>query len=99
MRKSVLALLGASLLCVAPVASAQASGDVSVLACGYYETATDAYYNHCSSNTDPHAGAKIEVDLDWTIFNQYKCVRKGETWLGTTGDIDNAWWVDTCYVS
>ncbi|MFJ8046963.1 DUF6355 family natural product biosynthesis protein [Streptomyces luteogriseus] len=73
------------------VATAAPSGDTSAQACGYYETSDSAYYGHCG-------GGKviIKIDLDWTTDVRYSCVGPGETYLGSTDDIDYAVYVGNC---
>ncbi|PSM39901.1 hypothetical protein C6Y14_28880 [Streptomyces dioscori] len=88
--------LAMSLVLLPSAASAASGNDVSIQACGYYETQTDAYYNHCVNNPPPGVGARLQVDYDWTPFDGYECVRPGETHLGSTSDIDNAWYLSTC---
>lgn len=77
--------------------SAHAEGGVSIMACGYYETQTDAYYGHCTSKPAPGNGARIRVDYDWTPFDGYMCVRPGENRIGSTSEIDNAWYIESCW--
>ncbi|MCX4554604.1 DUF6355 family natural product biosynthesis protein [Streptomyces phaeochromogenes] len=67
-------------------AHAAPEGKAGVKACGYYETQTDSYYGHCGSTT-----VKIQVDIDWWPTDIKRCVSPGETHLGTTDEIDNAW--------
>jgi hypothetical protein len=67
-------------------AHAASEGKAGVKACGYYETQTDAYYGHCGSTW-----VKIQVDIDWWPTDIKRCVPPGETHLGTTDGIDNAW--------
>ncbi|MFI0514477.1 hypothetical protein RKD19_005489 [Streptomyces canus] len=63
-----------------------------IKACGYYETQTDAYYGHCGTTW-----VKIQVDIDWWPTDIKRCVPPGETHLGTTDEIDNAWAIEgTC---
>lgn len=64
----------------------RAAAEMGVKACGYYETQTDAYYGHCGSTW-----VKIQVDIDWWPTDIKRCVPPGETHLGTTDGIDNAW--------
>lgn len=84
---SALLLAGSALSGSAHAApEANAAAEMGVRACGYYETQTDAYYGHCGSTW-----VKIQVDIDWWPTDIKRCVRPGETHLGTTGEIDNAW--------
>jgi hypothetical protein len=63
-----------------------AAAEMGVKACGYYETQTDSYYGYCGSTW-----VKIQVDIDWWPTDIKRCVPPGETHLGTTDEIDNAW--------
>lgn len=65
---------------------AKPAGEMGAKACGYYETQTDAYYGHCGSGW-----VKIQVDIDWWPTDIKRCVPPGETHLGATSEIDNAW--------
>lgn len=68
------------------------AGETGIKACGYYETQTDSYYGHCGSTW-----VKIQVDIDWWPTDIKRCVPPGETHLGTTDEIDNAWAIEgTC---
>ncbi|WP_143681411.1 DUF6355 family natural product biosynthesis protein [Streptomyces sp. 2R] len=62
------------------------AAEMGTRACGYYETQTDSYYGHCGSTW-----VKIQVDIDWWPTDIQRCVPPGETHLGTTDEIDNAW--------
>ncbi|WP_052865488.1 DUF6355 family natural product biosynthesis protein [Streptomyces niger] len=60
--------------------------------CGFYETGSDAYYNHC---TDDGSHVVIEVEV-WGP-NYERCVVPGVTWLGSADEIDGAHYVGrTC---
>lgn len=89
------AVAAAVMSAVALPGSASAAG-TSVRACGYYETQSDAYYGHCTNTPGPTNGAYIKIDWDWTWFDSYRCVRPGETRLGSTSEIDGAYWTATC---
>ncbi|MEU4896596.1 DUF6355 family natural product biosynthesis protein [Streptomyces sp. NPDC044780] len=60
--------------------------------CGFYETSTDAYYNHCTSD-----GSHIVIEIDDWFTNTEMCVGPGVTWIGAAGDVDGAWYTGrTC---
>ncbi|MEV7342224.1 DUF6355 family natural product biosynthesis protein [Streptomyces sp. NPDC093544] len=85
-------LLGAasliSLFALAPTAQADSAHS---MACGYYETQTDAYYGHCGNSY-----VKVQVDIDWWPTDILRCLPPGETRLGSTSEVDNAWAIGTC---
>ncbi|AKN74543.1 MULTISPECIES: DUF6355 family natural product biosynthesis protein [Streptomyces] len=61
--------------------------------CGFYETGSDAYYNHCTSDGS-HVVIKVEVAL---APDYERCVAPGRTWLGSAGKIQGAYYVGrTC---
>ncbi|MBT2393083.1 hypothetical protein J7E87_27515 [Streptomyces sp. ISL-1] len=60
--------------------------------CGFYETSSDAYYNHCTSD-----GSRVIIEVEVWGPNYERCVGPGVTWLGSAGSIDGAWYVGrTC---
>ncbi|MFE9254226.1 DUF6355 family natural product biosynthesis protein [Streptomyces sp. NPDC006879] len=73
--------------------SATAAAPASALnPCGFFETASDAYYNHCTSD-----GSHIVIEIDDWGPNTLRCVGPGTTWIGAAGDVDGAWYVGrTC---
>lgn len=54
--------------------------------CGYYETGSDAYYNHCTSDGS-HVVIKVEVA--WGPDFE-RCVGPGRSWLGAADKIQGA---------
>lgn len=73
----VLTSLGAMTTAASPAAATP---------CGFYETGSDAFYNHCTSDGS-QVVIKVEVarapDHEW-------CVGPGRTWLGSAGRIQGA---------
>jgi hypothetical protein len=61
-------------------------GETAVAApCGFYETASSAYYRHCGSTT-----VEIRVDA-WDGTSDYECVGPwSTTYLGRNEDVDYA---------
>lgn len=61
--------------------------------CGFYETASDAYYNHCTSD-----GSHVVIQVRVALAPDYEtCVGPGRTWLGSAGRIQGAHYVGrTC---
>ncbi len=66
--------------------AAPVGGGAHTMACGYYETGTEAFYGHCGTGR-----IMIEIDKDWTWNSDFLCVGPGETRLGSVDDYDNAW--------
>ncbi|BET52647.1 MULTISPECIES: DUF6355 family natural product biosynthesis protein [Streptomyces] len=68
------------------------AGPAAANPCGFYETASDAYYNHCTSD-----GSHIVIEIDDWGPNSERCVVPGVTWIGSSSDIDGAWYTGrTC---
>ncbi|NUU25050.1 MAG: hypothetical protein HOV68_26635 [Streptomycetaceae bacterium] len=54
--------------------------------CGFYETGSDAFYNHCTSD---NSRIVIKVEVAWAPDYE-TCVGPGRTWLGSAGSIQGA---------
>ncbi|WP_329237170.1 DUF6355 family natural product biosynthesis protein [Streptomyces canus] len=85
----------AAIVATALLPGSASASTTGVKACGYYETRTDAYYGHCT-NPGPRNWAYIQIDYDWTPFDGWRCVPPGETHLGSTSEIDDAWYYLPC---
>ncbi|WP_031479836.1 DUF6355 family natural product biosynthesis protein [Streptomyces bicolor] len=61
--------------------------------CGFYETGSDAYYNHCTSD-----GSRVVIKVEVALAPDYeRCVPPGKTWLGSADKIQGAYYVGrTC---
>ncbi|WP_030780372.1 DUF6355 family natural product biosynthesis protein [Streptomyces sp. NRRL S-920] len=61
--------------------------------CGFYETHSDAYYNHCTSD-----GSRVVIEVRVALAPDYeRCVAPGRTWLGSASKIQGAHYVGrTC---
>ncbi|MET9450464.1 DUF6355 family natural product biosynthesis protein [Streptomyces cinerochromogenes] len=70
-------LLGAGTATATPAA---------VAPCGFYETGSDAYYNHCTSDG---SRVVIKVEVAWAPDYE-RCVAPGRTWLGSADEIQGA---------
>ncbi|MGW0531854.1 DUF6355 family natural product biosynthesis protein [Streptomyces sp. NPDC003032] len=95
-RRSLPAFVGAVTLALgmsmAAGASATAASPAIQNPCGFYETHSDAYYNHCTSD-----GSKVLIEIDDWGPNTTRCVGPGVTWIGKAGDVDGAWYIGrTC---
>lgn len=54
--------------------------------CGFYETSTDAWYNHCTSD-----GSNVVIKVRVAMQADYeRCVGPGKSWLGSAGKIQGA---------
>lgn len=93
LRLTLPALVGAAALALATAAGATASPTAArANPCGFYETGSDAYYNHCTSD-----GSRILIEIDDWGPNTVQCVGPGVTWIGEAGDVDGAWYIGrTC---
>lgn len=93
-RRSLSALIGALTLGLGMTLTSSASAEPAAVMnpCGFYETHSDAYYNHCTSD-----GSKILIEIDDWGPNTTRCVGPGVTWIGKAGDVDGAWYIGrTC---
>ncbi|MFJ9848170.1 DUF6355 family natural product biosynthesis protein [Streptomyces sp. NPDC101150] len=53
--------------------------------CGFYETGSDAFYNHCTGD-----GSNVVIEVEVFGPNYERCVGPGRTWLGSAGRIQGA---------
>ncbi|TGA92492.1 DUF6355 family natural product biosynthesis protein [Streptomyces sp. MZ04] len=96
LRRSLPALVGAVALTlglpVAAAASAHAPAAV-MNPCGFYETGSDAFYNHCTSD-----GSNVVIQVRVALAPDYeRCVGPGNHWLGSASKIQGAHYVGrTC---
>ncbi len=83
----VLATAAALMLATAGTATATAGAAPSHRdPCGFYETGSDAYYNHCTSD-----GSRIVILVRVAWAPDYeRCVAPGRTWLGSADKIQGA---------
>ncbi|MEV0317688.1 DUF6355 family natural product biosynthesis protein [Streptomyces sp. NPDC050658] len=95
LRRSLAALVGAAALTVGVPAAASAAAPAPTAVmdpCGFYETGSDAYYNHCTSD-----GSRIVIEIDDWGPNSEQCVGPGVTWIGSASAVDGAWYTGrTC---
>ncbi|MFF5482014.1 DUF6355 family natural product biosynthesis protein [Streptomyces sp. NPDC012935] len=61
--------------------------------CGFYETGSDAFYNHCTSD-----GSRVVIKVEVALAADYeRCVGPGKSWLGSADKIQGAHYVGrTC---
>lgn len=83
MRKIMGTLGAAAALAAAVIATggSPASASTNAEPCGYYQTPTYTYYNHCGKTT-----IQIKVDLKWAK-DKTICVRPGTTGLGSPSQV------------
>ncbi|MGV9288444.1 DUF6355 family natural product biosynthesis protein [Streptomyces sp. NPDC003719] len=92
-RRIVTSALGSLALGLASVGAVTVSaGPAAADPCGFFKTASDSYYNHCTSD-----GSRIVIEIDDWGPNSERCVGPGVTWLGSASDVDGAWYTGrTC---
>ncbi|MBE8478277.1 DUF6355 family natural product biosynthesis protein [Streptomyces justiciae] len=92
-RRFVTSALGSAALVLTSVGAVTAgAGPAAADPCGFYETGSDAYYNHCTSD-----GSRIVIEIDDWGPNSERCVGPGVTWIGAASGIDGAWYAGrTC---
>ncbi|GGX27925.1 hypothetical protein GCM10010297_56630 [Streptomyces malachitofuscus] len=93
LRRTVTGALGSvALLLASTGAVTMSAGPAAAAPCGFYETASDAYYNHCTSD-----GSRIVIEIDDWGPNSEQCVGPGVTWIGSSSGVDGAWYTGrTC---
>ncbi|MFG2720086.1 DUF6355 family natural product biosynthesis protein [Streptomyces sp. NPDC048416] len=96
LRRSLPALVGAVALTLGLPAAASATSSVPTAVmnpCGFYETGSDAFYNHCTGDGS-HVVIKVRVAFGPDFE---RCVAPGRTWLGSAKKIQSAHYVGrTC---
>ncbi|MGW0599531.1 DUF6355 family natural product biosynthesis protein [Streptomyces sp. NPDC002776] len=72
---------------------ATAAGSAVADPCGFFETGSDAYYHHCTSD-----GSRVVIKVEAAWAPDYeRCVAPGKTWLGSSSKIDGAYYLGrTC---
>ncbi|MGX8905938.1 DUF6355 family natural product biosynthesis protein [Streptomyces sp. QH1-20] len=91
-RRSLTAAVGAVALTLG-LASAASATPAALNPCGFYETGSDAFYNHC---TGDGSRVVIKVDVAWGPDYE-RCVAPGTVWLGSADKINGAHYVGrTC---
>ncbi|MCF2533108.1 DUF6355 family natural product biosynthesis protein [Yinghuangia soli] len=74
-------------------AASAASAPVLRNPCGFFETSSDAFYNHC---TDDGSNIVIHVEVAWAPDYE-RCVGPGQQWLGSASKIQGAYYTGrTC---
>lgn len=87
MRHLVTSALGSAALVLTSFAAVTATASPAAAdPCGFYETHSDAYYNHCTTD-----GSRIVIHVRVALAPDYeRCVAPGRTWLGSADKIQGA---------
>ncbi|MGW2051467.1 DUF6355 family natural product biosynthesis protein [Streptomyces sp. NPDC001858] len=94
-RRSVLGTIGSVALVLTSLGAltAATAGPAAADPCGFYETSSDAYYNHCTSD-----GSRVVIKVEVALAPDYeRCVGPGTVWLGSASRIQGAYYTGrTC---
>nr|WP_254389150.1 DUF6355 family natural product biosynthesis protein [Streptomyces sp. AC550_RSS872] len=94
LRRMVTGALGSAVLVLTSLGAVTAQASPAAAdPCGFYETSSDAYYNHCTSD-----GSRVVIHVRVALAPDYeRCVGPGRTWLGPAEKIQGAHYVNrTC---
>lgn len=94
LRRLVTGALGSAALVLTSLGAVTAqAGPATADPCGFYETSSDAYYNHCTSDGS-HVVIQVRVA---NALDYERCVGPGRTWLGSAAKIQGAHYLNrTC---
>ncbi|MFI7497590.1 DUF6355 family natural product biosynthesis protein [Streptomyces sp. NPDC049687] len=85
-RRLVTGSLGLAALVLASVSGVAAASPAAAAPCGFYETGSDAFYNHCTSD-----GSRVVIKVEVAWAPDYEtCVGPGTSWLGSAAKIQGA---------
>ncbi|WUH43725.1 DUF6355 family natural product biosynthesis protein [Streptomyces sp. NBC_00443] len=93
-RRMVTGALGSAALVLTSLGAVTAhAGPAAADPCGFYETGSDAFYNHCTSD-----GSRVVIKVEVALAADYeRCVGPGKSWLGSADRIQGAHYVGrTC---
>ncbi|MFE9441935.1 DUF6355 family natural product biosynthesis protein [Streptomyces sp. NPDC006602] len=93
-RRLVTSALGSAALVLSSMGVVTtAAGPAAADPCGFYETGSDAFYNHCTSD-----GSHVVIKVEVAFAPDYeRCVGPGRSWLGSASEISGAHYVGrTC---
>lgn len=93
-RRMVTSALGSAALVLTSFgAVGAAASSAAADPCGFYETGSDAFYNHCASD-----GSRVVIKVEVARASDYeRCVGPGKSWLGSADRIQGAHYVGrTC---
>ncbi|KOG42565.1 DUF6355 family natural product biosynthesis protein [Streptomyces resistomycificus] len=93
-RRTVTNALGAAALVFASLGAVTTTASPAAAdPCGFYETGSDAFYNHCTSDG---SRVVIKVEVAWQADYE-RCVAPGKSWLGAASKIEGAYYLGrTC---
>jgi hypothetical protein len=78
--------LGSVLLVLTTFGAASAASPAAAGPCGFYETGSDAFYRHCTTD-----GSRVVIKVEVARARDYeRCVEHGTTWLGSARKIQGA---------
>ena len=85
-RRTVTSALGAAALVLTSLGAVAAASPASAGPCGFYETGSDAFYRHCTTD-----GSRVVIKVEVARARDYeRCVGHGTTWLGSARKIQGA---------
>ena len=92
-RRTVTSALGSAVVLASMSAVTAAATPAGADPCGFFETSSDAFYNHCTSD-----GSRVVIKVEVALAPDYeRCVAPGKTWLGSASEIQGAHYVGrTC---
>ncbi|WAZ19867.1 DUF6355 family natural product biosynthesis protein [Streptomyces cinnabarinus] len=93
-RRIVTGALGAAALVLTSLGTVTTSAvPAAADPCGFFETGSDAFYNHCTSD-----GSSIVIKVEVSLAPDYeRCVGPGKSWLGSASKIQGAYYTGrTC---
>nr|WP_041820418.1 DUF6355 family natural product biosynthesis protein [Streptomyces davaonensis] len=93
-RRIVTSALGAAAVVLTSLGTVTtASVPAAADPCGFFETGSDAFYNHCTSD-----GSNVVIKVEVSLAPDYeRCVGPGKSWLGSASKIQGAYYTGrTC---
>ncbi|MET7482278.1 DUF6355 family natural product biosynthesis protein [Streptomyces sp. NPDC005538] len=86
-RRLVTSALGSAALVLTSLGAVAAASPLTATEpCGFYETGSDAFYRHCTSD-----GSQVVIKVEVARAPDYEtCVGPGRTWLGSARKIQGA---------
>ncbi|WP_327406238.1 DUF6355 family natural product biosynthesis protein [Streptomyces sp. NBC_01288] len=85
-RRTVISALGSAALVLGSLGGVAAASPAAAGPCGFYETGSDAFYRHCTTD-----GSRVVIKVEVARARDYeRCVAHGTTWLGSARKIQGA---------
>lgn len=85
-RRTVISALGSAALVLGSLGGVAAASPATASPCGFYETGSDAFYRHCTTD-----GSRVVIKVEVARARDYeRCVAHGTTWLGSARKIQGA---------